>query len=316
MISTHSVVDIEDRLTQHGVTLVSIDTKLYVIGGEHYMAAAYPGVRMLWARLNPPQLLQSIRIKEHNFDRYDVSPDGRLLVTGPWRKRGIDLWDLKSGSHLDSFGPNHIADVLFDSTGRYVLAESDDRVFVWDTVGGRELRLRGCKSAQGACMRLRDQTILVPVPQQSGAYLFDSTDARLELVDVKDTQNMDSARWSPDERFLLMRGDANRLTLRCELREEPLWSVQYPEDEFWLSYYSFSGDGELIGFQNETGKLGSVVLDAHSGAVMSHLDVRIGDARPFINASVMTGDGYIVSLATGEEKSGVSEFKWWQAIGA
>ena len=102
-----------------------------------------------------PTRRQLVRFSPHGaVASADISPDGRLLVTGSW-DRSAKLWDIASGRairKLDRVHQDAINSVEFSPDGKRILTASDDGTArFWDAATGRPLEpvLR----AAGARMR-------------------------------------------------------------------------------------------------------------------------------------------------------------------
>lgn len=290
-----------------------MEIRFFKSSGIGYVTCSLSEGKLALAQFSPPRLLQVISFRESNYDSYDISPDGRLLVAGYWRKRGLDVWDLKSGNHLDRFGPNHVARVRFDSTGRYVLIHSDWRLTIRDLKKSVDIKLKNCRESYGVCIRSRDETMLIPGKSKGQIFVFHSSNGAVDEIQLSGHDVISSMVWSPSEDQLFMVEDNHRVSLRQEVSGTPAWVFQFGKDQV-PTHGMFSGDCRLIGV-TDVHASAVWVLDSDSGRVTRKLDNYFAFSRPFEGTKVMNGDGRILDLATGEVEEGVSNWRWWRAIG-
>lgn len=289
--------------------------KLYCVDGSHYVMGSIGPNRLIWAALFPPRLVRIIHVPELNYYAFDVSSDGCRAANGCYHKRALDVWDLKTGEHVLRIPINNISELMLDSTGRFVLHRNNSRVAV-RSLDDPENRtwIRRCSYLYGASLRTHHHAVLIPGDKPGALIQYCFSSKTQKTLNTNHHAIIDTIVSAPSESQLLLVDAMGQASMFAAPDEPPIWTVTTPPIRT-SSIASFSGDGTLVMIRDGSAS-DTYVFDARSGKLLARLDVRVGRSRPLFGTKVMDSYGKIFDLATGEVETGVSNWRWWRAIGA
>jgi len=287
--------------------------KPFIIDNECFLGASTSDGRILWASYSKRRLISVIELPEPVDDGFDVSPDGRYIVTVYWYTKGAHLWDLQSGTKAQTFGGKELTRALFDSTGAFAVIGSDRGRLIRDISEETDLKLSRCGDICGACSSRQTNTMLLPSTRNGYVIQFDGRTRSTKALRITGHTEIWLIRWSPEEDKLLMMDDTGLITCRASLNAQPDWELRLQGDDI-TSLGDFSPDGKFVAFSaNEAQQ--TIVIDANDGRVLSRLPVLTGATWRYVGSKVMSSGGKIIDLADGSVNEELCNWRWWRSIG-
>lgn len=233
---------------------------------------------------------------------FDISSDGKLLATGYWYRRGIDIWDLESKKIIETFGPSRVSRIVFDESSRYVVYHSDKGTYIKKMGGDQEIRLNNISELDGASLDRRTNSLWIPTTRK-GKLVFLSFESLVsEIRDLQISAQIYWVRQSPRKGTYFLIDSKKRIYCFGESMNNIIWenTILEPKSKGIAYLGSHSGNGGLIGITvTEFDGFRTVVLDAATGNIMNEFaDVRcIG--CPYGENEVYLESGSILDLTTG-----------------
>ncbi|MFO0972172.1 MAG: hypothetical protein U1A27_01860 [Phycisphaerae bacterium] len=279
----------------------------------HVVTTMYPA-RMLLANYSREKLVWDVQLPEGvDFTSLSISCDGRIIVTGYYYTRGVDVWELQTGKHLFRMGPGGMTRVMLDPSARYVALWPGRPRVLLDLVDRTERRFPGIGDVAGAAGRALDGTMLLPTTWRTLVYRLHSKTGEMEKVRVPGMGDVYEMWWSPREDQIIVKDLGGLVSCRSSIESEPLWEHHYEGSELHYNL-TYSADGRFVGFSFLSLKQ-TRVLDVTSGEAVRTID-ELASGHPYEGPSIMTSYGKIVNLETGEIDPGASNWRWWRKIGA
>ncbi|MCG8450447.1 MAG: protein kinase [Pirellulales bacterium] len=196
----------------------------------------------------------------------DISPDGRLLVTGSW-DQSAKIWNAETGQALHKLAGVHqgyVNSVEFSPDGKTVLTGSDDgSARLWNVQTGMPLEIAflGHESRVRQARFSSDGTQVLTTANDKTARIWDAATGKSKITLVGHEWAVLCGEFSPDGRRVITGSEDNTAVI---------WDVETGTAELKLAGHTdsitsvaFSPDGArvLTGSQDNVAKL----WDAHSG---------------------------------------------------
>jgi predicted NACHT family NTPase len=206
------------------------------------------------------------------------SPDGRLLASGSFDKT-IELWEVATGSEVDTLGPTgYVVSVAFSPDGRLLASGSSDKTIrLWEVATGSEVRtLTGHTDWVYSVAFSPDGRLLASGSGDRTIKLWEVTSGSLVRTLTGHTGGVTSVAFSPDGR-LLASGSGDRTIKLWEVTSGSLVRTLTGHTG-GVTSVAFSPDGRLLasGSLDATIKLWEVAsgrevrtLSGHTGGVTS-----------------------------------------------
>ena len=304
--------------------------RLFESNGEYHVLASLSEGRLVVAKYERQHVRSSIKLPENCQSAF--ATNGQVLATGYWNTKGIDVWNLWTGEHLDRFGPNHTSRLLIDDTGRYVAVWSDRGNFVYDRNAGQKHRVSRMEDLDCACIDHRTNTLWLPVAAKGRAVRVETAPFSMETVALQIRGRPWAIRFSLQyNKVIIFDYDAKSVpdvyvpegypdrpwgSVSCfgEIGGELIWRRDFLGKEL-SSSGAFSSDGKYFAM-NAVEAQRIIVMVAETGETVRLIEPMENVMYPMKGTRIMSTSGRIVNVATGEIDEGCSNWQWWRVAGA
>lgn len=288
--------------------------RAYIDGHNRYVAASFSGPRIVVADYDRRLVVNSIPLPEGVYNAFDMTPDARVLVTGYWSTRGVDVWNVATGELLYRLSLDRVSRVRVDPTGECIVVTSErgGRAIHWHS--GRLQPIVRCGSADGAAIRQSGNMMLIPITRKGTVLQMRWSTFEFVALRFAIDARIWTLRWSPDDTLLVMLSSNGVLSCFRSIAEPPLWRVTLEQRDV-TSLCNFCGDSSLLAlYATEARRL--LVFDPQSGHVIRHVNECVDPGSVFSGTMIMTSMGKVVDLSTGTVSDGCSNWRWWRGAGA
>lgn len=298
-----------------------MDVKLVRFDSERFIVASMSEGRIALVSYDRQVLVSDIRLPEGFGRAYAVTTDCRLLATGYWYTKGIDLWNVRTGVHVDRFGPNQVSRLLFDMTGRWLVVWGS-RKFVRNIHTGEETTLPKLEDLDGGCVDTRSNIMWLPIDVKGYILCIQFDPLRIEEVALPIAGTVWSVCYSPSyDRALLSAftsfghpiGSAGTVSCFSEIGGDLLWKQDFTDKDV-ACLGSFTADGRLFALGAVNAQR-VIVLDVSSGEIVRYIEPYLSPTYPLEGSLILGSGGRVLDAATSEIYDGVSKPAWWRAAG-
>ena len=196
----------------------------------------------------------------------DISPDGKLLVTGSW-DRSAKIWDIASGKavrKLDGLHQGYVNSVEFSPDGQTILTGSDDGTArLWDVATGTpdEIVFQGHKSRiRQACFSSNGARVLTTANDKT-ARIWDRQTGETMQTLVGHEWAVLCGEFSRDGERIITGSEDNTARIWDASTGEPLLKLAGHTDSITSVTFSPDGRRAMTASQDNTAKL----WDAETG---------------------------------------------------
>jgi WD40 repeat protein len=270
--------------------------------------------RVVIASYNTRDLIRIVELPETCGHALDISSDGRYLVTGHWESTPVTIWDLETGGQVRRFGPVKVSGVLLSAAGNYVLVKSAKGSAVFDAESDSIIPIKRCGATWSSCTNPIDNSMLIAMERKGKILVARSNPLRVEEVNVDTPGAIWLMRCSPQNDCLLLMDSTGGVTCSEGLNGRTRWRLKFSQDQK-SSEGSFSPNGKLVAIGSGDKRYLSV-YDASTGVLLRRIDINAGAFWPLESSRIMTCSGEVVDLERGVAEEGVSNWRWWRAVGA
>lgn len=239
-----------------------------------------------------------------------LSPDGRLLATGYWHRKGIDVRETDTQDVVATLGPSKVSGVLFDRTSQHLIFHADSGTYAREIQGNRSIRISNCESLDSASFSHEGNTLIIPLTRKGrvGRLSFAPLKCAETTLDVASTISW--LRHSP-RGSVLFTIDRNK-TVRCfsAISGAAVWvsDLRKLVRRDFVYVGSYSGDGSLIGITvTQRDGFRVIVLDANTGEVQSEYTGQRCCGYPYYGSRVLLENGVVLDLANGHTDNAIAE---------
>jgi WD40 repeat protein/serine/threonine protein kinase len=196
----------------------------------------------------------------------DLSPDGKLLVTGSWDQTA-KIWDVASGVAVQKLAGAHtdyINSVQFSPDGALVLTASDDGTArLWDVESGRPVapEFRGHDGPVLQARFNRDGTLILTSSSDKTARIWDAKSGEEKRALVDHEWAVLCGEFSKDSERVITGGEDNVAIIWDTSSGEILHRLEGHTDRITAVALSPDGKRALTGSQDSSVRL----WDAHTG---------------------------------------------------
>ncbi len=190
----------------------------------------------------------------------DISPDGKLLVTGSW-DRSAKIWNLESGLallKLEGVHQGYVNSVQFSPDGKLILTASDDgTVRLWDVKTGLALEIvfQGHSSrVRQACFSSDGQRVLTTSNDKT-ARIWDASTGELRLTLVGHEWAVLCGEFSADGKRVITGSEDNRAIIWDATTGQSLVQLAGHTDSITSVALTADGRRALTGSQDSTAKI-------------------------------------------------------------
>ncbi len=291
--------------------------KSCMVRGRQFIAASFSEGRVVVVDYASREVIHDFPIPANCDDRFDLSPDGRCLAVAygyshrPW----LDAWDLVTNERIYRTREPEAYDVAFDKTGGYIIFASTRGCYVWTLVNGLTQQLCGCERPSDGGFIHSENRFLIPTNETGSILSVQFDPVLVTKVRIPNKRVIWCLRSSPvDDVVIAIDSTACGVACYHERTYDSIWSTRLDGYEFDTA--TFSGNGKLVGIATgERGCWTTLVLDPISGEQIKTIDGHRCGEYPFGNWSVISTDGEILNLATGDLDSSLAHVSWWRRLG-
>ncbi len=196
----------------------------------------------------------------------DISPDGKLLVTGSW-DQSAKIWDMESGQalrKLDGVHQGYINSVEFSPDGDRILTGSDDgSARLWDTATGvaSEVVFRGHASRIRQARFSEDGERVLTVANDKTARIWDARTGETQVVLTGHAWAVLCGDFSHEGRRVVTGSEDNTAIIWDAKTGKALFKLAGHTASITSVAFTTDGARVLTGSQDNTAKL----WDAHTG---------------------------------------------------
>jgi hypothetical protein len=287
------------------------------VGSRILIGASFSEGRFLLADFPKKQLLVDIRLSGNCEDDFDVSFDGKWLVTecireGTW---GIGLYSTESKEQTLFVPAHEIVDIVISADGKSVLYTLAGKGNFFRRLDSKEeIKVTGIGGLGLGDINSDYQRFVLPVRKQSVLGLLDMEDGHIETIQIPRKGSIYPVGFcKANHGSWLIACDDSGSIMQIDW---DTYKLGWVNDMKRTHLVCISGNGQLIGVEVRNGAQFHVdVLASDTGQSLRKIpNVRTG-ASPFLDFSVIRDDGTILDLETGAESPGVSKSSWWRALG-
>ena len=227
----------------------------------------------------------------------DLSPDGRLLVTGSW-DRSAKIWDAETGKALRKLEGVHqgfINSVEFSPNGTTILTASDDGTArLWEVQTGNPLEpvLRGHQSRIRQARFSHDGNRVLTVANDKTARIWDARTGKSLITLVGHEWAVLSGEFSRDGKNVITGSKDNTAMIWNVDSGQPLLKLSGHTDSITAVAFSPDGRRALTGSQDNVAKL----WDASTGKEI----LTLSGHREELTSVSFSPDG-LIALTSGRD---------------
>lgn len=291
--------------------------RVYGQSDERVIAASFSEGRVVLVSADKETLLRDFALPGTCDDNFDLSADCKYLATAhvhgrtPW----IGFWDVERGTKLAEIRSAVVINLALDKNSSYVVAHTLDGTFIHALTGGSKTRVPYCGQPRAGDFRRGRNELYLPTNRkgQLRRISFDPPKADDIILPIKRT--LWTLRWAPTaDVFCVV--DSTGSSVRCFDADtlEVVWQQDLPGREF--SEFTYTADGTLLGIRAGSGRVETtLVLDASTGELLRTFEARRCGCYPYADTRVLSSEGEILDLATGEVDDRLTKVTWWRGLG-
>lgn len=205
----------------------------------------------------------------------DISPDGKLLVTGSW-DQSAKIWDVATGKalrKLDGLHQGYVNSVEFSPDGMLVLTASDDgSARLWDTSTGESVEpaLRGHTSRVREARFSSDGNLVLTTGSDKTARIWDRRTGETLQTLVGHEWAVLCGEFSVDGQRVITGSDDNTALIWDASTGQPLLKLAGHTDSITSVAFSPDGRRAMTASQDNTAKLWDAITGKEILTLIGH----------------------------------------------
>lgn len=214
----------------------------------------------------------------------------------------IIIWDINTGQQVRTFNDitNEVKDVAFSGSGKMLAGVTDDTVYLWNTISGKEIRRIKIKEESTRSVRFSpDETkILVVDNRESLVGIYEIVSGKL-ITSIESNEWIYSAEYSPNGNLIATTGDERAIRFWDAKTGKELFSVLlgHPSSVYSVSFNQ-AGTRLIIALDNLYSTIWNIGTDPSKNDSLVQLT---GHDKEVLHAA-FSPDGKLAVTASADNK--------------